>query len=222
MNNKCATGFARSGKDTFSKELASYLDMELYALAQPIKDIMCELFGWGEEHRDGSYKEIELLYSISPDSLDAAGIMYNKYMLDAFEPFHDCWEKLVDLFGVEVRENDLGYCVISPRRAFQLFGTEWGRALHEHIWLEIAPKTNTVITDVRFDNEAKYFKALRAEVILIDRPGFKPVTNGHVSEDGVSESLIDIVVRNDSSKEALLEAARGVAQHFEILENAMY
>lgn len=211
MNNKCATGFARSGKDTFSKELAKHLDMELYALAQPIKDIICELFNWTEEHRDGSYKEIELLYSISPDSLDAAGVMYNKYMLDAFEPFHDCWEKLIGLFEIEVKENDLGYCVISPRRAFQLFGTEWGRALNEDIWLEIAPKTNNVITDVRFDNEATYFKARGAEVILIDRPGFKPVTNDHASENGVSERLIDLVVTNDSSKEALLETAREVA-----------
>ncbi len=207
MKNKCATGFARSGKDTLCGYLAEMLKMDTYALAQPIKDIMCELFGWGDEHRDGSYKEIEMLYSITPESLDAAGIMYAKYGLDQYEAFHDCWDKLMKLFCVMIKEDDLGYCIISPRRAFQLFGTEWGRAIEDNIWLEIAPKENTIITDVRFNNEASYFKQLGAEVIQVKRPGFRPVTNGHVSEQGVSSLLVDFVVNNDKGIKELQEAA---------------
>ncbi|QKN85166.1 putative hydrolase [Vibrio phage Cody] len=212
MKNKCTAGFARSGKDTFAGFLADKLNMDTYALAQPIKDIMCALFGWSEEHRDGSYKEIEMLYSISPETLDQAGILYNQYGLDTYEAFHDCWDKLVILFGIEIKEDDLGYCVISPRRAFQLFGTEWGRALHDDIWLEIAPKENTIITDVRFDNEAKYFSALGAEIIHIERPGFRPVTNGHASEAGVSYELVDFFIVNDKGLKELQEAANEIAK----------
>lgn len=211
MKNKCTAGFARSGKDTFAGFLAKELDMDTYALAQPIKDIICALFGWGEEHRDGSYKEIEMLYSISPATLDAAGILYNDYGLNHYEEFHDCWDKLVALFDIVIKENDLGYCIISPRRAFQLFGTEWGRAINDNIWLDIAPRENTIITDVRFDNEAKYFRDLGADIILIERPGFRPVTNGHASEAGVSREFIDFVITNDKGLKELQEAAKWVA-----------
>lgn len=206
MKNKCLSGFARSGKDTVAKHLVKHLGLSTYALAQPIKDIMCALFGWGEDHRDGSYKEIEMLYSISPETLDAAGMLYNEYGLDAYEPFHDCWEKLVTLFSIDICVNDLGYTVISPRRAFQLFGTEWGRTINDSIWLEIAPKQDTIITDVRFDNEAKYFKKLGAEIISVERPGFRPVNNGHASENGVSSKYIDYVIRNDKGLAELREA----------------
>lgn len=211
MKNKCTAGFARSGKDTFAGFLVEELGMNTYALAQPIKDIMCALFGWGEDHRDGSYKEIEMLYSISPETLDAAGIIYNTYGLNYYEEFHDCWDKLVKLFDIMIKEDDLGYTIISPRRAFQLFGTEWGRAIDDDIWLDIAPKENTIITDVRFDNEAKYFKDLGAQVILIERPGFRPVTNGHASEAGVSREFVDFVVMNDKGLKELQEFAKVVA-----------
>lgn len=204
-NTKCLTGFARAGKDTVAKILVEELGMETYALAQPIKDIMCALFNWGEEHRDGSYKEIEMLYSISPATIDAAGIMYNSYGLDKYEAFHDCWDKLVTLFSIEISVNDLAYCVISPRRAFQLFGTEWGRLIDDNIWLDTAPRDNVIITDVRFDNEAEYFSKLGAEVIQVVRPGFRPVNSAHVSENGVSLPLIDYTINNDKGLVELKE-----------------
>ena len=213
-NTKCLTGFARAGKDTVAKILVEELGMETYALAQPIKDIMCALFNWGEEHRDGSYKEIEMLYSISPATIDAAGIMYNSYGLDKYEAFHDCWDKLVTLFSIEISVNDLAYCVISPRRAFQLFGTEWGRLIDDNIWLDTAPRDNVIITDVRFDNEVEYFSKLGAEVIQVVRPGFRPVNNAHVSEKGVSLPLIDYTINNDKGLVELKETVLQLVTKF--------
>ena len=213
-NTKCLTGFARAGKDTVAKILVEELGMETYALAQPIKDIMCALFNWGEEHRDGSYKEIEMLYSISPATIDAAGIMYNSYGLDKYEAFHDCWDKLVTLFSIEISVNDLAYCVISPRRAFQLFGTEWGRLIDDNIWLDTAPRDNVIITDVRFDNEVEYFSKLGAEVIQVVRPVFRPVNNAHVSEKGVSLPLIDYTINNDKGLVELKETVLQLVTKF--------
>lgn len=212
MKNTGLTGFARCGKDTLAKELSKILGVDTYALAQPIKDIMCALFGWGEEQRDGSYKEINMLYSISPATIDQAGILYSEYGLDEYEAFHDCWDKLVILFGVVIEEDDLAYCIISPRVAFQLFGTEWGRAIDNDIWLKTAPKDNTIITDIRFDNEAQYFKDIGAEIISIERPGFRPVNNGHVSEAGVRKELVDHEILNDGTIEQLLDTAALVAK----------
>lgn len=212
MQNKCLTGFARSGKDTAAKVLAELLEMETYALAQPIKDIMCALFNWDEEHRDGSYKEINLTYTVTPDTLEYAAEVYESYGLQSFEEFHDCWEKLITLFNLELDE-DVGvyHTIISPRVAFQLFGTEWGRTINDNIWLDIAPKNNAVITDIRFDNEAEYFINLNADIIEITRPGFRPVTNGHASESGVSEALIDYSIINNSSKDNFIDKVRELA-----------
>lgn len=208
MNNVCMTGLARNGKDTVGKMFRDMLpDYTMYALAQPIKDVMCALFSWGKEHRDGSYKEIKLKYAITPDSIQQAGGMYNKYGLDKYEAFHDCWEKLINLFDVQLQEGGLAYCYISPREAFQKFGTEWGRTVHPTIWLEVAPTSNTIITDVRFDNEAEYFKSHGAIVVEVVRPGFGNVAAKHVSEAGISRSLITETILNDGTLEQLHEAS---------------
>lgn len=198
-NSYALTGIARSGKDTAGKMMAEKLGVKTYYLSKPIKDVICALFNWGEEHRDGSYKEIPMMQVITPDQLDNAGIIYKEYGLEYYEEFHDCWDKLIDLFDILIEEDGLGRCTISPRSAFQLFGTEWGRNICDTIWLDIAPKSNVVITDVRFDNEAQYFKELGFDVVLIERTGFKPVvTNNHASESGVNTEFIDHTIINDT------------------------
>lgn len=88
---------------------------------------------------------------------------------------------------------------ITPRRAMQLLGTEWGRACYENIWVEYglrrarqlldsiilhevthgANTANTYmefpshvcITDVRFPNEVKAVSEVGL-VIKVDRPGY--------------------------------------------------
>jgi hypothetical protein len=214
--NKYMVGCARSGKDTVASILSEELGMDTYALAQPIKDIMCELFMWGEEHRDGSYKEIPMLYIITPDSLDAAGNMYNnKYHLYQYEEFHDCWDKLVKLFNIELDDRDgLGKCIISPRQAFQWFGTDWGRALDDNMWINIAPRKNTIITDVRFDNEEALLRELtQAEGIHVTRPGFSKIAeSSHESEKGLTHVQAEHSVVNDKSLEDLHTAALALAE----------
>lgn len=204
------TGKARSGKDTAAKLLADITGQELYALAKPIKDVIGTLFGWDDKHLDGTYKEIEIVYPISPDSLDKAGEVYNSYGLDKYEAFHDCWEKLTELFNINT-SNSRPCCIISPRRAFQLFGTEWGRSISDTIWLDIAPKDNVIITDVRFDNEAKYFKDKGASIVKMIRVDI-PEVNKHVSERGVSRELVDAEVFNTSTLKDLSRIMKYLAE----------
>ncbi len=200
--NLYMTGLARCGKDSLAEIIAKQLGFETYALAQPIKDIMCALFMWGDEHRDGSYKEVEMLYRITPDSLQEAAEVYKSYGLDEYEAFHDCWEKLIDIFGAQQRESYV--CMISPRQAFQWYGTEWGRALDDEIWLKIAPTENVIITDVRFDNEAQFFKDRGFSGIKVVRPYFeKIVSSGHDSEKGVDPLLFEATVMNDKDLKEL-------------------
>ena len=96
----------------------------------------------------------------------------------------------------------------SPRQLMQLFGTEFGRALvHPDIWLmraQVAMYTakNLVITDCRFDNEAAWVRKNGGYVIRITRNN-APQVSAHVSEDGVSEKLIDFKIENNGALEDL-------------------
>lgn len=99
----------------------------------------------------------------------------------------------------------------TPRRAMQLLGTEWGRGmLREDIWikraeLEIAQNSaqglGTLITDVRFENEAKWLRGRDdAVIIYIKAPGLaRDERHQHASEAGISEAATDIVLVNDKA-----------------------
>jgi hypothetical protein len=60
---------------------------------------------------------------------------------------------------------------------------------------------NVVVTDVRFENEAARILAEGGYVLEITRPGHKP--DGHASEDGLHEALIDGLIINNESIEDL-------------------
>jgi hypothetical protein len=96
----------------------------------------------------------------------------------------------------------------SPRQLMQLFGTDFGRKMvHPDVWFvpaeEIVRSTkNLVITDCRFDNEAAWVREHCGYVIRITRDN-APQVSAHVSEDGVSEELIDFKVKNNGTLEDL-------------------
>lgn len=99
----------------------------------------------------------------------------------------------------------------SARHILQTLGTDWGRAqVSETIWLDhmqrrieaLKQKTNwlpckVVIDDVRFDNEARLIKNLDGLIIKIER-GDTP-SDSHVSERGISDDLVDIVIENQGT-----------------------
>jgi hypothetical protein len=95
---------------------------------------------------------------------------------------------------------------ITPRRLMQTLGTEWGRTLvHPSLWCLIMARRlhastytsqRIVITDVRFDNEARIVRGRRGHVWAIVRPS-KDTAARHASEAGTA--LIDTGLLNDGT-----------------------
>ena len=101
---------------------------------------------------------------------------------------------------------------ISPRKIYQLLGTEVGRGIDVDIWVknaEMFVKKNAgwtvVVTDVRFDNEALWIHDRGGVVINIVRDKDDIVENKHSSEGGLKPENIDFTVYNNGTKEEMYE-----------------
>ena len=99
---------------------------------------------------------------------------------------------------------------ISPRKIYQLLGTEVGRGIDVDIWVknaEMFVKKNAgwtvVVTDVRFDNEASWIHNRGGVVINIVRDKDDIVENKHSSEGGLKPENIDFTVYNNGTKEEI-------------------
>lgn len=93
---------------------------------------------------------------------------------------------------------------VTPRQFLQRLGTEFGRdMIHRELWVRscmarVDLTRNTVISDVRFDNEALAIRERGGIVIEIVRPHRLCRNDTHTSEAGVSPELIDIHLVNDN------------------------
>lgn len=107
----------------------------------------------------------------------------------------------------------------SPRRLLQTIGTEWGRdTIHPDIWIlatfrriDASEAAWSVITDVRFDNEAEAIRARGGYVWSVARPrpaALSRVEATHSSEAGVSPHLIDDQIANTGSIDDLEDAVQ--------------
>lgn len=93
------------------------------------------------------------------------------------------------------------------RRLLQRFGTEAGRDIHgPDCWVDLlmrdwmrAGRPRTVVTDVRFDNEAAAILDQGGVVLEVVRPGLGELPGGHPSEQGVRPGLVDLELANDGS-----------------------
>ena len=117
---------------------------------------------------------------------------------------------------------------LTGREFLQRYGTEGHREVFgSDFWTTQAlaglPDDRiTVVTDVRFDDEAIAVRAKGGEVWEISRPGpartvrdpLAPLTGEHKSEQGVSRDLVDRVIVNDGTMDefgAKLAVALGQA-----------
>lgn len=104
----------------------------------------------------------------------------------------------------------------SPRQMMQTLGTEWGRQLvHEDVWLLLAQQkllntgSGMVISDVRFDNEARWVRKLGGIVVHVVREDAVPV-NEHASEAGVTLGDSDKMIMNTGSLEELQARVKNI------------
>lgn len=113
------------------------------------------------------------------------------------------------------KERPIDWMGKSPRQLLQTLGTNWGRDLvMPDLWLTLAARridaleqagTPVVaIADVRFDNEAEMIRSRGGEVWSVVRAPASE-TYSHVSEAGISESLVDRWIDNADSLEQTRE-----------------
>lgn len=65
-----------------------------------------------------------------------------------------------------------------------------------------------VVTDLRFDNEYEMLKFHGAEIVKIARPNYH--YDGHVTERGFGDDLVDRIIDNNGSLEALEEQVMSI------------
>ena len=113
----------------------------------------------------------------------------------------------------ELKEQNIEGLGVSYRQLAQTLGTEWGRVcVGRGFWLRIAHETIQkhrrhgerlfVVSDVRFENEARWIQDAGGEVWRIDRPGTDPV-RPHVSENNIATLPANRIISNAGTVEDL-------------------
>lgn len=134
--------------------------------------------------------------------------------IELYEPRRADKEKLIPGLG------------FSYRQAAQTLGTEWGRALHPELWLELAKRewekrgdgetrwakkgdTFMVLTDVRFENEAQWIRENGTVVHIYGRQTtIEGQAAAHASETGLAVWPEDYRLDNSGTHEDLRIACR--------------
>jgi hypothetical protein len=120
-----------------------------------------------------------------------------------------------ELFGMSLEQMERtktdpvpGFGSVTPRHAMQTLGTEWGRDLiHPDLWVIstmrrvspiLAVGRDVVISDVRFENEARAIRQAGGHIIEVERsigvPGGEE--SNHRSEAGLPWDMTDASVLN--------------------------
>lgn len=200
------SGLAGSGKDTVANMLLEKVPgARKIAFAEPMKRFVSELYDWPlEKLEDYEFKEtpdpryVRLsrarVLNMCRSSPNDGVALYEHLGLTEYE--YSDW---VVSAGVH----------LTPRRALQQLGTDWGRNCYENTWVDYAMRRArtlqdagcplVLITDVRFQNEADAIRAAGGIIIAVERPGV--AKGAHASEQGCG--VVDATVKNDSSLDLL-------------------
>ena len=127
-----------------------------------------------------------------------------------------------DMNDRQMKERIHPYWGITPRKAMQLLGTEYGRDLiNKDLWVmrgESEIKKNadedkgTIISDVRFENEANIIRSRGGIIIHIVRPDLDKTKENykHASEGGIPIQHGDFMLDNSGTLAEFKEAIIGL------------
>jgi hypothetical protein len=173
-------GLKGSGKDTVAAYLIKEYGFERRAFADPLKKSVATLFDI-PFHKIDEYKNDPKIWV----ELSQA-------------------DKPILPIGAET------FKALTFREFLQRYGTESHRGVFgENFWVDqTMPKDafysgrKIVITDLRFDNEAKRVHDCGGSVIRIDRPEVD-THDTHVSEAPLAHKLVDFILQNDKGLDEL-------------------
>ena len=192
------------------------IDIATYALASPIKNIINCIFNWDERHSEGYLKETVVTVLIPPPAHLAAAV--EEYMQDVTlaeieEAETYFYDEILNVF-----DDDSGTALsISPRQAYQIYGTQIWRSVRDSIWLDQAKAlynngSSLIVTDVRFANEADYIRE-HGTLFHVERTAAATVAE-HVSEDGIEPDEGDVMIFNNGTLQELQTMAIQHAKGF--------
>jgi len=184
------TGSAGSGKDLAANHIVTMFKVPVYALATPVKSLSHVFTG---DIYSRSDKESYRIYQMDYEKYMLLKFMYSSLKLYKYASFESFYEYMCSMLCIDIHHGCTFYT--SPRVLYQIIGTHWGRSLDSNIWINMTPK-NHIISDIRFDNEAKHFKNLGYIIIKIDRD-VDPLY--HESEKGINKKYIDYTIYNNGS-----------------------
>jgi Deoxynucleotide monophosphate kinase len=169
------TGLKNAGKDTAAQYLIDKYDFERVAFADTLKQAAAALFDVKPSYIENNKNDISFRV------------------------------QLVKHYNSPGLKNATEYkSEMSLRQFLQRMGTEMGREVFGSLfWVDQLDKKidlhkNYVIPDVRFDNETTICDI----IIEVHRPTVR-TGDPHASEQGVSDDLIDFIVKNDGTVEDL-------------------
>lgn len=131
------------------------------------------------------------------------------------------WESK-DLFKNEFKNYWDTYWGLSVRDAYQRLGTECMRAnFGDDFWVKrweleyLKSKSDVIMTDVRFDNEADYIRKAGGQILHLyrDGSGLKESEGEHASEAGVLWDTNDYFIENNSTMGDLMDRTRVFLQY---------
>lgn len=110
-----------------------------------------------------------------------------------------------------VKEVDVPYWGMSPRRMFQLLGTDAAKPVFgDDVWVKrwmmaydvLKDTDHVVVPDVRSELEAAHLRNRGGVILHLTRPGVEPVA-AHSSENGIAFAEGDFYIVNDGTIEQL-------------------
>jgi hypothetical protein len=197
MNLVGFTGVAGSGKDSAAAVLVKQFGFTKISLADRIKRICADVFGWGPGRLWGPSEQRNL-----PDP-DLGGLTARKAL-----------QHLGTEWGRAMYENIWVNRALGDARLV-LGGADYSPELGVHDYGgALLSVLGVVIPDVRFPNEVAAIHAAGGRVWRIDRPGagLTGSVGTHASETGIADLHIDGIIRNDRSLEDFQETVEQFAE----------
>lgn len=202
------TGKKGSGKDTVADYLVKHHGFVKLSFAAPLKEICSILFGFTESQmNDHTLKEtVDSRWGVSPRQvLQFVGTSLFRNGMEKLIP------EMKDNFWIEIMKRKIEETVKTVRY----------RSKYENDNAYVVPyyPEKIVITDIRFDNEAKLvyeynnsdpeisfgnrFRSAKSEIWNISRRVSLDNTSNHITEFGISEKLITRKIDNNGTLEDL-------------------
>jgi hypothetical protein len=185
------SGTKRSGKNTFADYIKHYLEDR----GKSVK-----IGSWADLLKKSAYESLGVAKGATEE---------HKFYSEWANSFKESFRLQI------VNEQDIVLREITGREFLQQYGTEGHREIFgENFWIEQFWNSNSfegvdvlIIADCRYDNEAEDVLSKNGVIIKIDNPVTDNNSDGHASEQGISEHLISCRIDNDSSLERLEEKA---------------